>query len=399
MTNPAIFPSRISALLILILGIRYASAGGIVVERDLGSPGAFKVQPFKVQGRSDVNADKTYFVGPNGKSFTVSAQWIVAIVTFPDLDQLQQITSEASLTPLLSKKKELEDIAARVPQARPYLTKPLAALDADITRFRSGDVKVNGEWFTVAQLAAAEAKRKAEQEKRAAELKAEEERRAAEQKAEEEKRATEERAEEERRVLAEKTAEEKRRAERSHLIAEFKDHVQSVLPHVARTVGGVHDISSFDNVKQLPSPVSDSIDKLVDHARRLREKVDSVLALEQCRNETVTAEALQTINEISRNIAAANALVAGSQVSSFLQAHPEPLVDEQKPLWTYLESIRAFCSRRQQDATIHLQRAKSFFSAGRPSDAVREYQEAYRVFPNPQTATKIKEIQDATLGL
>src|SRR5439155_15088017 len=129
------------------------------------------------------------------------------------------------------------------------------------------------------------------------------------------------------------------------------------------------------------------------------EQVGSDTALDQCRKETVTADALQVINKVTQNIAAADALAAGSDVSSFLQRNPEPLSDEQKPLWTYLVLIRALCNGHEKDANIHIKRAEAFFAAGKSSDAIREYQEAYRVFPNPETATKIKEIQEKTLGL
>lgn len=365
-----------------------ASADGIVVERDPGPRARFRVKTFKVQGAIDSKTDQAYFTAPNGEVFTVRGQWIFAIITFPDLDKIPQMTSEASLAPLLSQKRELEEIAVKVPQTRPYVYKPIAALDADIARFRSGHRKIDGKWFTPAQLAAAEAERKAE-----------EERRAAEQKAEEEKRAAEQRAEEERRVLAEKAAEEKRRAERARLVAEFKDELQKVLPHVVRVISSFHKITNFDQIKQLPNSISESIDKLTANADSLRKQAGSDMPLDEGRQEMVTADALQMINKVGRNTAAADASAASSQVSAFLQANPEPPSDEQKPLWTYLESIRTLCSRQEKDANIHMQKGQSLFSAGKMSDAIREYQQAYRAFPNPQTATKIKEIQEATLGL
>jgi len=68
-------------------------------------------------------------------------------------------------------------------------------------------------------------------------------------------------------------------------------------------------------------------------------------------------------------------------------------------LWRYLTAMRSLCSRLEKDADIHLQRAQSLASASRTSDAIREYQEAYRTFPNPNTAEKIRQLQDNSLGL
>jgi len=251
---------KTSTILILMSGLRPASAGGIVVERNPYERRAVtRVETFKVQGGTDSRTDETYFTAPNGKVFSVRGQWIVAIISFPDVDELPQITSDADLNSLLSKKSKLQEMAAKVPQAKPYVSKPISALDADIARFRSGQRKIDGKWFTPEQLAAAEAERKAEEEKRAAEQRAEEERRAAERKAEEEKRAAEQRAEEER-----------RRAERARLVAEFKGELEKVLPLVSRVVSSFHEITSFDQIKQLRSSISESIDKLTAHANRLR---------------------------------------------------------------------------------------------------------------------------------
>jgi hypothetical protein len=388
MKKTTILSLWISMILTFISETRLAIADGIVIERNPGPPAVSRVEPFKVRGTTDSSTDLTYFVARSGKVFSVRAQWIVAIIDFPDLEEPQQITTQSDLNSLLSKKSKLQEIAARVSQARPYVTRPIAALDAAIARFRSGHRKIDGKWFTPAQLAAAEAERKAQEEKRAAE-----------QKAEEEKRAAEQKAEEERRVLAEKAAEEKRRAEKARLVAQFKDKLQKVLPDVVRVIGSFHEITNFDQIKQLPNSLSDSIDKLTASADGLRKQTASDLPLDEGRQEIVTTDALQMINEVGRNTAAEDVSASSSQVSAFLQANPDPPSNEQKPLWTYLESIRTLCSQQEKDANVHIQKGQSLFSAGKMSDAIREYQQAYRAFPNPQTATKIKEIQDATLGL
>ena len=52
---------------------------------------------------------------------------------------------------------------------------------------------------------------------------------------------------------------------------------------------------------------------------------------------------------------------------------------------------RASIARNEASSTVA--------AASRPSEAIREYQEAYRVFPNPATAEKIRQLQDNSLGL
>jgi len=57
------------------------------------------------------------------------------------------------------------------------------------------------------------------------------------------------------------------------------------------------------------------------------------------------------------------------------------------------------CGRSEKEAEVHSQRAREFDAAGRNGDAIREYQEAYRIFPNPETAEKIRRLQNNSLGL
>ena len=52
-----------------------------------------------------------------------------------------------------------------------------------------------------------------------------------------------------------------------------------------------------------------------------------------------------------------------------------------------------------EEAEAHSQRAAAFAAVGKTGDAIREYQEAYRTFPNPATAEKIRELQRNSLGL
>jgi tetratricopeptide (TPR) repeat protein len=152
-------------------------------------------------------------------------------------------------------------------------------------------------------------------------------------------------------------------------------------------------------VQKLPAPVSENVGSLVERARDFRAKVGYETALHEYRTETETVDALSVVDQITRSIAANDASEANTRVADFLKSNPEPTADSQKGLWRYLTSVRLLCSRSQRDADIHLQRAQSLASAGKTSEAIREYQEAYRIFPNPVTAEKIRQLQDNSLGL
>ena len=186
---------------------------------------------------------------------------------------------------------------------------------------------------------------------------------------------------------------------KSRMITDFKEQTQAVLSRVGDATDNFHEIDRLDSVQQLPAPVAKSVGSLVDRARDFRAKLGYETALHECRSETETVDALSAVDQSTRNIAGNDASAANSGLTDFLKSNPEPMVDTQKPLWRYLTSMRLLCSRLEKEAEIHLQRAGAFASAGRTGDAIREYQEAYRTFPNPATAEKIRQLQRNSLGL
>ena len=186
---------------------------------------------------------------------------------------------------------------------------------------------------------------------------------------------------------------------KSRMIMDFKEQTQAVLSRVDDATGNFPEIDRLDSVQQLPAPVAESVASLVDRARDFRAKLGYETALSECRSETETVDALSAVDQSTRNIAGNDASAANSELTDFLKNNPEPMVDAQRPLWRYLTSMRLLCSRLEKEAEIHVQRAGAFASAGRTGDAIREYQEAYRVFPSPATAEKIRQLQRNSLGL
>ena len=186
---------------------------------------------------------------------------------------------------------------------------------------------------------------------------------------------------------------------KSRMIVDFKEQTQAVLSRVDDATGNFPEIDRLDSVQQLPAPVAESVASLVDRARDFRAKLGYETALSECRSETETVDALSAVDQSTRNIAGNDASAANSGLTDFLKNNPEPMVDTQRPLWRYLTSMRLLCSRLEKEAEIHLERAGAFASAGRTGDAIREYQEAYRTFPNPATAEKIRQLQRNSLGL
>jgi hypothetical protein len=188
-------------------------------------------------------------------------------------------------------------------------------------------------------------------------------------------------------------------AVKSRMITDFKEQTREVLSRVGDATGNFREVDQLESVQQLPPPVSESVNSLVDRARDFRAKLGYETALSECRTETETVDALSVIDQATKGIADKNAPDASSKLADFLKNNPNPLADAQKPLWHYLTSARALCGRLEKEAEMHSQRAAEFASAGKTGDAIREYQEAYGTFPNPATAEKIRQLQRNSLGL
>jgi hypothetical protein len=183
-------------------------------------------------------------------------------------------------------------------------------------------------------------------------------------------------------------------------IAESNEQTESVLSQVANATGNFHEVERLDSIQELPVTVSENVVSLVDRTRELRLKLGSErAALNKCRIEMAAVDALSIVKQVTRDIATNDAAEARSKLADFLQRNPAPLAESQKPVWRYLTSLGSLCGRLEKEAETHVQRAQSLAEANRTSDAIREYQEAYRTFPNPATAGKIRQLQDNSLGL
>jgi hypothetical protein len=182
-------------------------------------------------------------------------------------------------------------------------------------------------------------------------------------------------------------------------IAQLKEQIESVLAQVGEATGNFHEIDRLDSVQNLPPPVSQNIDAVVGSTRDLTSNLGSETAQRECGTEAETAEGLAVVDQVARAIATNDAGEASSKLADFFKNNPEPVTDNQKLLWGYLTSIQSLCGRLKKEAEVHLQRAESLAAASRTSEAIQEYQEAYRTFPNPATAAKIRQLQDSSLGL
>ena len=181
--------------------------------------------------------------------------------------------------------------------------------------------------------------------------------------------------------------------EKRRLIEELRKQTEAVLAQVRDATGNFREIDRLEAVQNLPAPVSASVTVLGTGARDFRTKVGYEVAAYECLAEMEAVEALVLVDETARDITAKDVPAARRKLSGFLKRYHEPTADNQKPLSRYLTSVLSLCDRSKNEAETHLKRAKSLDSAGKKSEALREYQEIYRIYPNPITADKIRQLE------
>jgi hypothetical protein len=180
---------------------------------------------------------------------------------------------------------------------------------------------------------------------------------------------------------------------KNRMIAEFKEQTASVLAQVSDATANFRQIDRPDMVLPLPVPVSASIALLVNRARDFRSKLGYEIAFHESRVETETVDALTVVDRITRDLAGGDVPAVRMTLLNFSDRYPEPPGDNQKRLWRYLTSALSLCNRLKDQAETHLKGAHSLEMAGKKSEAIREFQEIYRIYPNPATAEKIRQLE------
>jgi hypothetical protein len=181
---------------------------------------------------------------------------------------------------------------------------------------------------------------------------------------------------------------------KAQMIAEFKKETGSVLGQVKSATQNFREVEQIDSVTTLPAEVSASVSSLSDQARDFRAKLGYEVTFYECGAETAIGEALVAVDQSTRDVTEKNAPAARMKLLNFFKRYPAPTRDNQNALWRYLASILTATNRAKKEAEEHLDRAKALESAGNKTEALTEYKEIYRVYPNSITADKIRELQE-----
>jgi hypothetical protein len=178
------------------------------------------------------------------------------------------------------------------------------------------------------------------------------------------------------------------------IIADFKNQIDFVFGQVKDATGNFPQIDRLEQVKSLPPAASSHVTLLANQARLFRAQVGNEVTFYECLAEIQTVDSLVVVDEATRDIAAKDTPTARKTLSVFRARYSEPASDAQKGLWRYIDSMFSLCERLKTEAAGHLPRALALETSGKKSEALQELREVYRIYPNPVTAEKIRQLQN-----
>lgn len=157
--------------------------------------------------------------------------------------------------------------------------------------------------------------------------------------------------------------------------------------------GNFRPIESLDEVKSLPSSVSASVTYLSTYAQQFRASLGHDTTYYECLDQIETVDALVLAEELTGDLARKDSPAARKAALSHATRTDENVGGDRKALSIYLNSISSLCEKSKDQAELHLKEAQTLEAAGKKSEALKEYREISKIYPNPVTVKKIKELE------
>jgi hypothetical protein len=180
------------------------------------------------------------------------------------------------------------------------------------------------------------------------------------------------------------------------LIAEFKQQIDFVLGQVRDATNNFKEVDRLDQARELPPAVSSHVTLLANSARDFRARLGYEVTFYECLSEIQAVDSLVVLDESTRDLAAKDAVAARKSLTLFRARYSEPTAEAQKPLWHYLISLNSLLDRLKDEAEAHLKIARPLESEGKKADALREYREINRLYPNKVTTERIRLLESQT---
>ncbi len=286
------------------------------------------------------------------------------------------ILQDADTKPVDVALGQVVDLANRFPAARKFLTPYITALTQEKERFRMGQAKWAGQWYAtrVQAFAAREVPLKLEEAERV--------------KAEAAAKEAADRA---------KAAEMAKQQLTEEPVKEYLGKAAPVLKSVAAERAWQVLPSDVSRIQPLPETLGKNLEEVAGTARELgKSRVPAKLQAEFSETST-SLEAALAWSRAAVAFAAQDCPKGAELLRDYLLHAPgEPA---NNPYWQKVAETNRICQKQEEDAAMHLRVATELGQANRSTGAIKEYEAAQKVFPDPRNAREIKRLREDSLGL
>jgi uncharacterized protein YecT (DUF1311 family) len=187
-------------------------------------------------------------------------------------------------------------------------------------------------------------------------------------------------------------------AVRARIILDFKDDVKALFTNVSNGAA-FKQFASLKEIIPLPTSTSEAITKGAERAREFRSKIGYAESLRECGAETALIDALVAYDQSIRALHSGDGPMAQTTISSFLRDHGQAPAQDYNAVWASLGSLNLVFKDASNDASRHLEEAQQLVTADKTTEAIKKYELANTVFPDPKIARTVKRLKEESLGL
>ena len=181
-------------------------------------------------------------------------------------------------------------------------------------------------------------------------------------------------------------------------IASFKLTSSATIKRIREAITTIPSSANLSDI-HITDDVSRDAESLQKSLAELEHSLSDAKRVSECVAERETSHFIFLLVKALRSIKQGDANAPYEEIQSFLNNLQKTLPTNDAPPMDLVSSIYAIFSLKREVAHGYQQKADSFSSAGKTSEAIKQLEEANRIFPNPAILEQIKKLRDESLGL
>jgi tetratricopeptide (TPR) repeat protein len=156
---------------------------------------------------------------------------------------------------------------------------------------------------------------------------------------------------------------------------------------------------ALKNAPQLQAEISNQITNLNARYSALLDRHYADKLLEPASNESAVVELLVSWSKFTQALKAGHMVDAELAIQKGFSLTPKNIAADYFPFWQAVGNWHALFVTEEPKYQEHMQKGTWFAALGKTSSAIKEYQAAYDLIPNPAIPDMMKKCREESLGL